>query len=211
MIIHYSRNGYNGNFTYTSVCGKIVKTHQEDEKSSIYPEDINCKKCLITNEFKIDTQEIKGILKRIYIESDILNADEFCNAQREVLDLTKNKGLKCVDRVFSKVLDKAWHNLEKTWKEVKNADEIYSTSSLLPLIGDSYTGAPVIFNEMCKKAIDENIINKSVIILNQLKNIYWDHIDISIMKKAFKKNSLFMYDDEYENLIKINVSKIKNS
>lgn len=37
--IHYSREGYNGDFTYTSVCGKQVKTHQDNESSSIYPNE----------------------------------------------------------------------------------------------------------------------------------------------------------------------------
>lgn len=208
--LHYSRTGYNGDFTYTSVCGKEVKTHQEKEESTIYPEKANCKKCLATKEFKADIDKTKTDIKiRIYIESDILQADEFRNAQRQVLDFAKQKGLKCVDRVFSQVLDRAWHDLERTWKAVKEADEIYATSSFLPLCGDPSMGAPVIFNGMCKRAVKENLTGKSIIVLNTLKNISWNWIDIPSMKQAFKENDLFMYDDSYDNLIKVDVSKVK--
>lgn len=209
-IIHYSRTGYNGNYNYSSVCGKLVKTHQDNQESSIYPELANCKKCIATKEFKADTAKIPdGIKVRIYIESDILHADEFRRAQREVISFAKAQGLKCVDRAFSKVLEFAWHDLEGTWKAVKDADEIYSTSSLMPLCGNSYMGAPVIFDGMCERAIKEKITGKSVIILNHLSNICWDYIDIGIMKKAFKKNELYMYDDTGEGIIKIDISKIK--
>lgn len=211
--IHYSRCGYEGNYIYKSVCGKKVKTHQENESSSIYPKEANCKECIETQEYKTDLNDSvnteTNIKRRIYIESDILHADEFRNAQREVFSFAEKNGQKCVKRVFSLVLDHAWHDLENTWKAVKEADEIYSTSSFIPLCGDPSMGAPVIFNGMCKRAIKENISGKSVIVLNQLKNISWSYIDIAAMKKAFTDNSLFMYDDEYENLVKIDVSKIK--
>lgn len=208
--IHYSRSGYNGDYTYTSVCGEKVKTHQAKEESTIYPEKANCKKCLTTKEFKADIDKTKTDIKiRIYIESDILQADEFTSAQSAVFDFAKQKSLKCVDRIFSQVIDRAWRDLERTWRAVKDADEIYATSSFVPLCGDPSMGAPVIFNGMCKRAIKENLTGKSIIVLNTLKNISWNWIDIQSMKQAFKENDLFMYDDRYDNLIKVDVSKIK--
>ena len=211
-LIHYSRCGYEGNYSYNSVCGKKVKTHQDKEESSIYPEEANCKKCLATKEYKTDILDTPaGIKVRIYIESDILHADEFRNAQREVKSFADSFNLQCVDRVFSKVIASAWHDLENTWKVVKSADEIYSTSSLMPLIGGSYMGAPVIFNGMCERAIKEKVEGKIVIVLNSLKNIHWDYIHIPTMKKAFKKNDLMMYNDDYDGFIKVDVSKIKQS
>lgn len=211
--IHYSRSGYNGDYTYTSVCGKKVKTHQDNEESTIYPEKANCKECLKSKAYKTDLNDsntfLKSILRRIYIESDILDASEFRNAQRSAADFAVMNGEKYVDRVFSQVLDRAWHDLENTWEAVKNADEIYATSSFIPLCGDPNMGAPVIFNGMCKRAIAENITGKSVIILNQLKNISWTYIDISAMKKAFAENDLFMWDDDWNELIRIDISKIK--
>ena len=214
VITHYSRYGYEGNYIYNSVCGKQVKTHQDNEGSTIHPDKATCFNCLLQNEYKIDLAHFKSTpndtKRRIYIESDILHADELRDAARSAYEYAKENNLKCVDRVFSDVLDYAWHNLKKTWEAVKLADEIWATSSLMPLSGSSYIGAPVIFNEMCKRAIAENIEGKSVIILNSLRNIYWSMIDIDIMKKAFTKNSLLMYDENYD-LSKIDVSEINKT
>lgn len=138
----------------------------------------------------------------------MLAAYELRQAQRTVSGLCEDKGVKYIRRVFSEVLDYAWHDLGKTWAAVKKADEIYSDSSLMPLIGGSYTGAPKIFNGMCERAVKEDVRGKDVYILNSLKNIYWDMIHIPFMKKAFKHNSLFMYNEKYE-IIKVDVSKIK--
>lgn len=206
--VHYSRAGYNGDYTYDSVCGQKVKTHQEYERTSIHPEEANCKKCLATREYNVDTKKAtSGVKTRIYIESDILHADEFHSAQREASDFAKTNKERCVDRVFSEVLDFAWHDLDKTWEAIKRADEIYATTSLIPLCG-GYSGAPLIFNKMCERAVKENITGKSIIILNSLKHISWESIDIEVMKKTFKKNHLFLYDEKYS-LVKIDTSKIK--
>lgn len=208
--IHYTRTGYNGDYTYDSICGKKIKGNE----ISSSPEKATCEKCLEHDKYKIDLADFLGhgdstIKRRIFIESDILDADELRDAQREAYDFAEKQGLKCVDRVFSQVLDFAWHDIENTWEAVKKADEIYATSSLMPLTGNSYTGAPVIFNGMCERAVKENIKGKSVIILNTLKNIYWGMIDMKIMKKAFKDNDLYMYDENYDNLVKVDVKKIK--
>lgn len=208
--IHYTRTGYNGDFTYDSICGKKVK----GENVSVSPLEATCKKCLEHPKLKIDLDDWTGkgdssIRKRIFIESDILKADELGSAQRKAKRMAEANGLKCVDRVFSQILDFAWHDLEKTWASVKNADEIYADSALMPLTYGSYVGAPVIFNGMCERAIKEKIVGKSVYILRPITSIQWDMIDIKLMKKAFKKNDLYMYDDSYSNLVKVDVSKIK--
>jgi len=209
-IIHYTRTGYNGDLTYDSICGKKIKSID----ISISPENTTCPKCLAHADHKIDLNDQLGkgdisIKRRIFIESDILQGHELRRAQRAVSGFAKDKNLKCVDRVFSEILDYAWHDLEKTWSAVKKADEIYADSSLMPLSGGSYMGAPVIFNGMCERAVKEGLIGKSVIILNTLDNIYWDMIDLKLMKQAFKKNDLYMYDETHENIVKIDVSKIK--
>lgn len=208
-LIHYSREGYNGDYTYTSVCGEQVRTHQKDIDTTIYPELANCKKCIATKQYKEDTRMTPpGVKVRIYIESDILQASEFRDAQRTVAQIAKKNKEKCVPRIFSKVLAHAWHDLEGTWAAVKAADEVYATSSLLPLSGGTYMGAPAIFNGMCDRAIKENITGKSVIILNNMKYISCNYIDIPMMKKAFTDNLLVMYNDEYE-LVNVDVSSIK--
>lgn len=147
--------------------------------------------------------------RRIFIESDVLHDDELRSVQRKVMCLLEDKSEPFIENVFDETLDYAWHDLGKTWEAVKKADEIYADSSLMPLVSDSYMGAPVIFNAMCQLATKENVTGKSVFILRRQKDIHWDMIDLKIMKKAFKENSLYMYDDEYENIIKVDVQKIK--
>lgn len=210
-LVHYTF-GYGGKFNYHTLCGKEIHSHSKTESTSIDPHKVTCVKCKKTDEWKQDVDDVlrtkEGIKYRIYLESDVLHASELSSAQGEVIDLCEAKGLKFVRRVFSDVLDYAWHDLQKTWEAVKKADEIYSDSSLIPISGGSYMGAPVIFNGMCKRAIQENVRGKDVYILNYLTSIYWDMIDIPTMKKAFKHNNLFMYDEE-RNIIKVDVSKIK--
>ncbi len=210
--IHYTV-GYGGNLNYKTMCGKEISSHSKIEEATIDPMKVTCKKCLETKEWREDLDNVIGanrtdIKRRIYIESDILHADELGDAQNTVECLCDEKKVKYVRRIFSEVLDFAWHDLERTWASVKRADEIYSNSSLLPLSGGSYMGAPVIFNGMCERAIKEGVTGKDVYILNSFKNVSWGMIKIDLMKQAFKNNNLFMYNDDYD-MIKINVSKIK--
>lgn len=200
--IHYT-DGYGGKFNYKTYCGNnIDDSRKSKDEATIHPEKVTCKECKKSNEFKQDLSDLsltkKGIKRRIYLESDILHASELRSAQSEVACLCEEKGEKFVRRVFSEVLDRAWHDLENTWRAVKAADEIYSDSSLMPLIGNSYMGAPVIFNGMCERAIKEKVTGKSVYILRSLKDIYWDMIEVKLLDKAFKKNYLYMYNEKRE-------------
>jgi len=208
---HYT-NGYGGKLNYVTTCGKEIHSHSETESATIDPYKVTCKACKKSFDFLEDLlrkeSDLPGVKRRIYLESDVLHATELSRAQDEVGDLCLEKGDKFIRRVFSDVLEYAWHDLPGTWEAVKKADEIYSDSSLIPLVGGSYSGAPVIFNGMCERAVKENIKGKDVYILNELSNIYWDMIDIPMMKKAFKYNNLFMYNKERE-MIKVDISKIK--
>ena len=178
-------------------------------RSRKHREDSNCPDCAATEEHETDLREFNESTgkRRIFIESDILHADEFSFAQREVYDILKGAGEIAIGRIFADVLDQAWHDLPKTWEAVKRADEIYAVSSLLPLSGGSYMGAPVIFNGMCERALAEGVKGKKVFILNNLKNVYWHMIDIDVMKKAFADNELYMYDENIE-LSKVDVNSI---
>jgi hypothetical protein len=212
-IIHYTV-GYGGKLNYFTTCGKEIHSHSETEDATVDPAEVTCDSCKSNKQWKEDfgyrTGSLKEEIRRIFIESDIIHADELRGAQTDVYMLCKKMHKKCIKRVFSEVLDHAWHDLEKTWEAVKKADEIYANSSLMPLVGGSYIGAPVIFNGMCERALKEGIDGKSVFILNKIKDIYWEMIDIPLMKKAFKKNSLYMYDEKYD-IQKVDVSKINKN
>jgi len=123
--IHYTE-GYGGKLNYTTMCGKEIRSHSKTEDATVDPKVVNCKKCLATKEWKEDHEDgigeaDNGIRRRIYIESDILHADELRNAQITVVRLCDKKSVKYVRRVFSEVLDFAWHDLEKTWESVKKS------------------------------------------------------------------------------------------
>ena len=127
-LTHYSRTGYNGDLTYTSVCKKNVGTHGDKETVSMHPIDTDCKECLSTLEYKNDLSSFNitkpGFKRRIYIESDILKASELSTARRSVRRKSSDE-IAYEENVFNDVLDFAWHDLEKTWAAVKLADEIY--------------------------------------------------------------------------------------
>lgn len=209
-ITHYSRDGYNGNYTYTSVCGKEVRTHQQSENSSINPEEANCPECLKSEAYITDLRDLQNtspdIKRRIYIESDILQADEFRSVKREVRSFLRETGTPFVERVFSDVIDYAWHKIEYTWDTIKKADEIYASTSLIPIAG-GYTGAPVIFDRMCEKVIEENVTGKSLFILNTADSVSWDNIEKDVAIEAFSKNKLYLYNDNYD-LVEIDIKTI---
>lgn len=214
-IIHYT-NGYGGKLNYITICEKEIHSHSKTEDATIDPKKVNCVDCrkskIWNEDLKdytdfFDTQTKDEIKKRIFIESDILSESELKTVQRSVANILEQKGEKYVRRVFSNILEFAWHDLEETWESVKLADEIYASSSLIPLTGGSYTGAPVIFDGMCARAINECVTGKSVYILNEITNIMWDEIDMDLLKKAFQNNDLYTYNDEYE-IVKININKL---
>lgn len=100
-------------------------------------------------------------------------------------------------------------------RPLKKADEIYALSSLMPLVGNCYMGAPVILNEMMKAAIAENITGKSFILLNSAKNIYWDkHMhNVKLLNKCFGKSKNNFLTVEYEDngriLVPLDIKAVK--
>lgn len=131
-------------------------------------------------------------MKRLFIETDVLQQDELRSAQRKVSSILDRKGLQYSKEVFDETCDFAWYEADKAWDAVKRHDEIYGDSSLVPLCGyGTYTGAPVVMDVMMKKAIDEGITGKSLFFLRSYKDIEWDGINKKLAKKCFKKNKLF--------------------
>lgn len=132
------------------------------------------------------------MIKRLFIETDVLQKDELRNAQRILSEVLKRQGLDYPKDVFDETKDFAWHDAEAAWEAVLRADEIYGDSSLVPLLGyGTYTGSPVVMNVMMKKAVDQKVTGKKLIFLRQYKDLDWDMIDLKLLRKAFKKNQLF--------------------
>lgn len=131
-------------------------------------------------------------MKRIFIDSDVLQPDELRTAQRRLHLIFEGNGTEHIPEIFDAAVDFAWHDGDKAWEYVKSADEIYANTSLCPLCGvGTYTGSVVVMDVMMQKAIDENITGKSIFFMRPAKDIDWDGIDLELMPKAFENNKLF--------------------
>lgn len=153
-------------------------------------------------------------MKRLFIESDVLQEDELSSSQCSVALYLESQNIPYNEKdVFDEVVEYAWHEADKAWDAVKRADEIYASSGLVPLCGyGSYTGAPVVMDVMMKKAIEEKITGKSLIFLRDYKDVDWEQIDIKLMPKAFANNKLFTmeYDNGYK-LKPVDIEKLVKS
>jgi len=134
-------------------------------------------------------------MKRIFIDSDVIQDDEVGTAEYTIEIAKGIQG----DFTFDQVVGFAWHDGVPAWEAVKSADEIYANTSLVPLCGyGSYTGSVVVMDVMMEKAIAENITGKSIYFLRPFKDIDWEGIDMELVDKAFRKNYLYTLESDYK-------------
>lgn len=144
--------------------------------------------------------------KRLFLESDFLHDDELRSVKRGVYCILKDLGEEFnKEDVFDTVIDYAWHKLDEVFEAVKSHDQVFADTSLMPLISGHYSGAPVIFNEMMKRVIEEGVEGKEVFILRPYDDMHMDEdfIDLDLIPQAFKNNKLFFYTDSYESVIEL--------
>ena len=197
-VIHYSKYGYNGNFTCTSSCGKEIHTHNDKEnKSSINIDIVDCQECKDSETYK---QDIENFYKNLYLEVDFLTASEYRTSLRTIRYASK-------DIRIDRVIENADHDKLKTWEEIKKYENIYFSSSFYPLVVGSI-GAPYLLQALCKKALEENITGKNIYCINSGENLDLEWIDDkNSVIEAFKNNKFYVLDDEYENFVEFNFSK----
>jgi len=137
-------------------------------------------------------------MKRLFIETEDLDQSEYRRAQRRVTKLLDGENLP--DDVFDEVASNAWHKAAEAWEAVKRADEIYADSLLVSASGYfAYDGAPLVFNTMMAKAVEENITGKSLIFLRELDDLEWDNIDLDLLEKVFTTNKMFtLWENELQ-------------
>jgi hypothetical protein len=112
---------------------------------------------------------------------------EYRRAQRTVHNLM---GAGNTEYVFDMSLFDALYNGSEAWKAIKAHDEIYCSTSLVPLIGAM--GSHTLFNGMMYRTIEEGVTGKKVYILNEYGNIQWDNLEAKLIGGAFKKNYLYV-------------------
>lgn len=149
-------------------------------------------------------------MKRLFLESDILIEDELGTCQCTVELIHKKKGI-TIDNpeVFDVVIDKATWRLKEVWDAIKDCDEIYSNSSLLPL-GGSYNGSPLILDKMCENCIKEDIRGKSLYFLVPIKSVSFGWIDLSNLKMALTHNKLYAINHDTWEFDEINPKSLKD-
>lgn len=149
-------------------------------------------------------------MKRIFIDSDFVQEDEVRSCSRTLSYMfEENKIPFDKNKIFDEVVSFAWHEGDKAWEAVKNAEEIYADSSLVPLCGyGTYTGSVVVMDVMMQKAIDESITGKSIFFFREEDDIHWDGIDLKLLVKAFENNKLFCIDKLHDNFIAVDVKQI---
>lgn len=135
------------------------------------------------------------MIKRLFIDSDVLHEDELHRVQRKLHFLLKRNNEPISD--FDAIIDMARFNLEATWSAIKEHDEIYADSSLLPLVGGTSIGAPAIMHSMLKQTIKEKIEGKSLILMRPCKDIEWDNVNLKLLHGAFKQLNNRLFTLEY--------------
>lgn len=137
-------------------------------------------------------------MKRIFIESDILKESEVQSVLRSVDDsgmmLVSHRNAK---KFFDKIIGRAMFDFDGTWKHVKEADEIYISSAIIPIDG-CYRGSPELFNGFMKLSIKENITGKKVYINRMRDSIHWRNLEKKLVNKCFKKNYLYALNGDHE-------------
>ena len=159
-------------------------------------------------ELRVAKRTIARIeMKRIFIDSDKVDEDELETAEFRMELVFLHDGKEIEQPIFHEVVSFAWHEGDKAWESVKSADEIYASTSLVPLCGyGTYTGSVVVMDVMMQRAIDENITGKSIFFLRSYKDVEWDGIDLKLMPKAFKHNKLFTLEDD--TFVEVNIKQL---
>lgn len=133
-------------------------------------------------------------LKRLFIEVDIANKynqwqiDSGIDACMNLSDFEgKTKDF------FWKIICNARFEA-KLFDYIKEADEIYMHTSIIPIVGGTELGSPELWNGMMKKAMSVGLVGKKIFNANDYKSIYWSNLDRQLLKNAFAKNELFVAD-----------------
>lgn len=133
-------------------------------------------------------------IKRLFIEVDIANQYNKWQIDSGIdacLDMSDFEGKQ--KDFFWKIICNARFE-KKLFDYIKEADEVYMHTSIMPIIGGTDIGSPELWNGMMKKAIAIGLSGKKIYNANDYKNIYWSNVDMALLKKAFSKNELYCAD-----------------
>lgn len=96
---------------------------------------------------------------------------------------------------FDKTIIDASRKGEELLEAIKEADKIYIDSGL---VYNPYGDGSVLFNQMMFKAIELGIEGKEIYFFRTLNSVNWYRLKKSLFDKVFKKNYLYVHDDDYK-------------
>jgi hypothetical protein len=110
---------------------------------------------------------------------------------------------------FDTVIEEAAFHSKEVWKAVKEHDQIFASTSLIPRYGYGGSfGSGTLMNNLMYKAIEENVEGKELYIFNTYEHIWWSELDRDLVDKCFRKNFLYTHDEDHDNWIQVDVDKL---
>ena len=152
---------------------------------------------LITPEsFEERTKTNPEAPTRLYVEGEgeLETMQELHHAQR-IVHFINGPGR--TTEVFDTKIYEALFNGQEVWAQVKKHDQIYCSTSLIPLYGAVGSGS--LFRNMIHLAASEGVAGKEIYIVNRFESISWHELDsFALTAKVFESNKLFVWDPEVD-------------
>lgn len=145
-------------------------------------------------------------MKRLFIEID---ENDVSNLETLSRLGSMMHGFPNAETFFDTIIDDALSKSSEVWDAIKEHDEIYCSTALIPLFGlGSSLGSGTLFNGMMYKAIEENITDKKIFIFRDYDEIRWHELRGELVDKAFRKNFLYVKDETYDKWLQVDIDKL---
>jgi hypothetical protein len=110
---------------------------------------------------------------------------------------------------FHTTIGEAAFHVKETWQAVKDHSHIFVSTSLIPRYGyGSSFGSGMLMNNLMYKAIEEGVEGKSLYFFNEYDNIRWDELEKDLVDKCFRKNFLYVRDENFEKWEQVDIDKL---
>jgi hypothetical protein len=145
--------------------------------------------------------------KRLLIEDDSeISEDTLVGLANEACKLHGIIESGDLRRFFHEVKTDAMFGIAEVYEAVKNADEIYADTALLPNFGTS-EGA-IVFDNMMYRVAEDKVINKSLYIFRKYDAVDWGSLNGRLINKAFTKNYMYVISDDESSWEQVDIDKL---
>lgn len=91
---------------------------------------------------------------------------------------------------------------------ILEADEIYMSTAIMPLVAYTSIGSPDLWNTMMKLSVEHNVTGKKIFNQRVYKDIEWGNLDKKLLDAAFKTNFLYVASDDYDKWAQVDIDKV---